>query len=185
MPPATANWWPAIAEVLARALGLSPEDIADLMYAARVHDVGKIFVPERILNKSGPLNEEEFYLVKMHARLGAEILGALPESDGLCQAVEHHHEAFDGTGYPDGLRGEQIPLWARILAIVDAYVNMTTERSFSAAKEQRAGAAGTGKAERNPLRRHAGANFSARIEDGNCGLDAGKLISSSRALCSV
>jgi len=121
-------------EVVARALGFLPEEIASLMYVARVHDVGKIFVPERILNKSGPLTEEEFYLVKMHARVGSEILSTLPRSQIPCQAVQHHHEAFDGTGYPDGLRGEEIPLWARILAIVDAYVNMTTERSFSAAK---------------------------------------------------
>jgi diguanylate cyclase (GGDEF)-like protein len=121
-------------EVLARALGLSPEEIAELMYAARVHDVGKIFIPERILNKAGPLSDDEFYLIKMHARVGGEILATLPHSKGLCQAVQHHHEAFDGTGYPDGLQGEQIPLWSRILSIVDAYVNITTERSFSAAK---------------------------------------------------
>jgi len=121
-------------EVLARALGLSPEEIAELMYAARVHDVGKIFIPERILNKAGPLSDDEFYLIKMHARVGGEILATLPHGEGLCQAVRHHHEAFDGTGYPDGLQGEQIPLWSRILSIVDAYVNITTERSFSAAK---------------------------------------------------
>ncbi len=121
-------------EILARALGLPPEEISDLMYAARVHDVGKIFIPERILNKPGPLSDDEFYLVKMHSGVGAEILATLPHSEGLRQAVQHHHEAFDGTGYPDGLQGKQIPLWSRILTIVDAYVNITTERSFSAAK---------------------------------------------------
>ena len=122
------------AEIVARALALSAEEVADLVYAARVHDVGKIFVPERILNKSGPLTEEEFGLVKMHAGVGGEIVGTLPDSEQLRQAVEHHHEAFDGTGYPAGLRGEQIPLWARILSIADAYANMTTERSFAPAK---------------------------------------------------
>src|SRR5450631_2536102 len=122
------------AEMIARALRLSPEEVSDLGYVARVHDVGKIFVPERILNKSGPLTEEEYYLVKMHARVGAEILEALPDSELLRKAVEHHHEAFDGTGYPDGLRGEQIPLGGRILGIADAFANMTTERSFSPAK---------------------------------------------------
>jgi diguanylate cyclase (GGDEF)-like protein len=121
-------------EILARALGLPPEEISDLMYAARVHDVGKVFIPERILNKPGPLSDDEFYLVKMHSGVGAEILATLPHSETLRQAVHHHHEAFDGTGYPDGLQGEQIPLWSRILTIVDAYVNITTERSFSAAK---------------------------------------------------
>jgi diguanylate cyclase (GGDEF)-like protein len=121
-------------EVLARALGLPPQEVEDLTYAARVHDVGKFFVPERILNKSGPLTEDEYYLMKLHAHVGAEILGTLPESEKLQKAVEHHHEASDGSGYPAGLRGEQIPLWARIIAIADAYVNMTTERSFAPAK---------------------------------------------------
>jgi len=120
--------------LLARALGLSAEDIDDLAYAARVHDVGKIFVPERVLNKGGPLTDEEFYLVKMHAHVGAEIVATLPESDRLQKAIEHHHESVDGAGYPAGLRGEQIPLWARVLSIADAYVNMTTERTFAPAK---------------------------------------------------
>ncbi len=121
-------------ELMAHALGLSPEEIDDLAYVARVHDVGKIFVPERILNKSGPLSDEEFDLVKVHARVGGEIVGTLPASESLQKAVEHHHESFDGTGYPAGLQGEQIPLGARILAVADAYVNMTTERSFAPAK---------------------------------------------------
>lgn len=121
-------------ELVGRALSMPPEEVADLAYAARVHDVGKIFVPERILNKPGPLTEDEFYLVKMHPRVGAEILGTIPGSEMPQKAVEHHHEAFDGSGYPAGLHGEQIPLWARILAIADAYVNMTTERSFATSR---------------------------------------------------
>jgi HD-GYP domain-containing protein (c-di-GMP phosphodiesterase class II) len=121
-------------EIIARALGLSSEEIVDLGYSARVHDIGKIFIPERTLNKSGPLTDDEFYLVKLHARVAAEILATIPDSETLQKAVEHHHEAFDGSGYPGGLRGDQIPLWARILAIADAYVNMTTERSFAPAK---------------------------------------------------
>ena len=122
------------AQLIARALGFSPEDLDDLVYAARIHDAGKIFVPNRILNKSGPLTEDEFYMVKLHAHVGAEIVATIPGSEKLRDAVEHHHEAFDGSGYPDKLRGEQIPLWGRILAIADAYVNMTTERSFAGAK---------------------------------------------------
>jgi len=121
-------------ELMARALGMSAEEMDDLSYAARVHDVGKIFVPERILNKSGPLTDDEFYLVKLHAHIGAEILSTLPGTEMQQQTVEHHHEAFDGSGYPGGLRGEQIPLWARIVTVADAYVNMTTERSFASAK---------------------------------------------------
>jgi HD-GYP domain-containing protein (c-di-GMP phosphodiesterase class II) len=121
-------------ELMARTLGATPEEIDDLAYVAKVHDVGKIFVPERVLNKSGPLTDEEFYLVKMHTRVGGEIVATLPGSGLMQKAIEHHHESFDGTGYPGGLHGEQIPLWARILAIADAYVNMTTERSFAPAK---------------------------------------------------
>jgi len=121
-------------ELMARALGLSAEEVDGLGYAARVHDVGKIFVPERILNKAGPLTEDEFYLVRMHPHVGGEILATITGSEMQQKAVEHHHEAFDGSGYPSGLRGEEIPLWARILAIADAYVNMTTDRSFAQAK---------------------------------------------------
>ena len=121
-------------EVIARALGLSPEETADLVYAARIHDVGKIFIPEQILNKPGPLTDDEFFHLKMHAHVGAEIVGTIPHSDMMREAIEHHHQHFDGTGYPDGLRGEQIPLWARIIALTDAYANMVTEQSFSAAR---------------------------------------------------
>lgn len=121
-------------EVIARALGLSAEETADLVYAGRVHDVGKIFISERILNKPGPLNDEEFFQVTLHPRIGAEIVGAIPHSDMMREAIEHHHQRFDGSGYPGGLRGEQIPLWARIIGLADAFANMVTEQSFSAAR---------------------------------------------------
>jgi diguanylate cyclase (GGDEF)-like protein len=121
-------------EILAQALHLPSEETADLVYAARVHDVGKIFVPERILNKPGPLTDDEFFLVRMHARVGAEIVAILPNSLMMRQAIEHHHQRFDGTGYPDGAKGEQIPLWARIVALADAYANMLTEQSIAAAR---------------------------------------------------
>lgn len=122
------------AETIGRALSLSPDELADLVFAARVHDIGKIFVPEKILNKTGPLTEDEFYLVKIHARIGGEILSIIPNGERMEKAVEHHHESLDGSGYPAGLRGEQIPLWARILSLADAYTNMTTERAFAPAK---------------------------------------------------
>jgi diguanylate cyclase (GGDEF)-like protein len=121
-------------EVIARALGLSSEETADLVFAARIHDVGKIFVLEQILNKPGPLNDDEFFQVKLHPHIGAEIVGTIPHSDMMREAIEHHHQRFDGSGYPDGLRGEQIPLWARIIGLADAYANMLTEQSFSAAR---------------------------------------------------
>jgi HD-GYP domain-containing protein (c-di-GMP phosphodiesterase class II) len=72
--------------------------------------------------------------VKVHTEVGEKILGTIPGSEALQKAIKHHHEAFDGSGYPSGLHGEQIPLWARILSVADAYVNMTTDRSFASAK---------------------------------------------------
>jgi diguanylate cyclase (GGDEF)-like protein len=117
-------------EVIGRALGLSSDETADLVYAARVHDVGKIFVSEQILNKLGPLSEEELFVLRMHTHVGAEIVGVIPHSTMMREAIEHHHQRFDGSGYPDGLRGEEIPLWARIIGLADAYANMVTEQSF-------------------------------------------------------
>ncbi len=122
------------AGMVARGLNLPPQELLDVEFAARVHDVGKLFISERILNKAGPLTEDEFYVMKMHPQVGSEVLSIIPDSARLQQAVEFHHEAFDGSGYPGGLKGEDIPLWARIVAVVDAYVNMTSDRSFAPAK---------------------------------------------------
>ncbi|PYX84905.1 MAG: hypothetical protein DMG68_19255, partial [Acidobacteria bacterium] len=97
-------------------------------------DLGKIFVPERILNKTGPLTEDEYHMMKIHSRIGGEILGIIPGGERMQKAIEHHHEALDGSGYPSGLRGEQIPLWSRIIGLADAFVNMTSDRSFAPAK---------------------------------------------------
>jgi diguanylate cyclase (GGDEF)-like protein len=121
-------------EVVARGLRLSSDETADLVYAARVHDVGKIFVSEHILNKPGPLTDDEFRQLRSHARVGAQIVGVLPNCALMRGAIEHHHQRFDGSGYPDGLKGEEIPLWARIIALTDAYANMVTEQSISAAR---------------------------------------------------
>ena len=121
-------------ELIGKALSLPPDEMTELVYAARVHDVGKIFVPERIVTKNGPLNEEEYAVMKTHARIGAEVVSAIPGSSTLQNTVGHHHESFDGSGYPSGLRGEQIPLWARIVALADGYVNLTTEQGLTPAK---------------------------------------------------
>src|SRR5262249_41899279 len=102
-------------EMIGRALRFSPDEIRELGFMGRVHDVGKMFVPERILNKPSSLTEEEFALLKGHPRYGGEILGTVPNGERAQKAVECHHECFDGSGYPSGLRGEEIPQWARIL----------------------------------------------------------------------
>ena len=122
------------AGLIAQGLNLPPQEEAEVKFAARVHDVGKLFVSERILNNAGALTDEEFSVIKSHAQWGAEVLRALPDGEAVERAVEAHHEAFDGSGYPFGLRGENIPLWGRILAVTDAYVNMTSDRSFAPAK---------------------------------------------------
>ena len=121
-------------EMIGRALRLSNEEIRELGFVGRVHDVGKLFVPEKVLNKPGTLTEEEFAMVKVHPRFGAEILATVPNGERLQKAVECHHECFDGSGYPGGLRGEEIPQWARILAVADAYANLTTDRPLAPGK---------------------------------------------------
>jgi two-component system cell cycle response regulator len=121
-------------EMIARAMGMQDSEVADISFSARVHDVGKIFVPERVLNKYGPRNEDEEYLLRLHPNVGARIVATGPGSEHLQRAIEHHHEGFDGSGYPSKLAGENIPLAARIIAIADAYVNLTTERGLASAK---------------------------------------------------
>lgn len=126
------------AEMIGHDLLMTDEEMADLVFASRVHDVGKIMVPERILNKAGPLSEDEYKLVKQHALIGAEIVGAVPGGERVELILRHHHERFDGNGYPDGLRGEKIPLGSRIIAVAEAYVDMTSERPYAEVKSQAA-----------------------------------------------
>ena len=121
-------------EMIGRALGLSTEDVRTLGFVGRVHDVGKILVPEQILNREGALSEEEFNYVKMHPRLGAEIVACVPDSELMQKAIECHHERVDGSGYPLGRKGDDILLWARIVAVADAYVNLTSDRTLAPGK---------------------------------------------------
>ncbi len=122
------------AGIIARGLNLSAQEVEDVAFAGRVHDVGKLFIPDRILNKPGSLTEDEFAAIKTHPQVGAEVSRAIPEIEHVAQAIESHHEAFDGSGYPRGLKGENIPLHGRIVAVADAYVNMTSDRSFAPPK---------------------------------------------------
>jgi diguanylate cyclase (GGDEF)-like protein len=133
------------AGIIARGLNLSAQEVEDATFAGRVHDVGKLFIPDRILNKPGALTEDEFAVIKTHPHLGAEVVRALPEIERVAQAVESHHEAFDGSGYPVGLKGENIPLYGRIVAVADAYVNMTCDRSFAPPKTDEQAMAELGK----------------------------------------
>lgn len=108
-----------------------PDDQLTLLYkAALLHDVGTLSVPVGVLAKQGRLDPGEFSQVKRHPLVSEELLGALPRSEQLLPAVRHHHERIDGAGYPDGLGGGDIPLFARIIAIADAYVAMTNDRPY-------------------------------------------------------
>jgi diguanylate cyclase (GGDEF)-like protein len=122
------------AGMIARGLNLSAPEVEDTIFAARVHDVGKLFVSDRILNKPGSLTEDEFAVIKRHPQQGAKVLRSIPEIERVAQAIESHHEAFDGSGYPFGLKGEDIPLHGRIVAVCDAYVNMISDRTFAPPK---------------------------------------------------
>jgi HD-GYP domain-containing protein (c-di-GMP phosphodiesterase class II) len=115
---------------LGAALGL-PEDELTLLYkAALLHDIGTLSVPTGILAKPGSLDADEFRQVKQHPVVGEQLLVALPHADRLLPAVRHHHERVDGRGYPDGLSGNEIPLFARVIAIADAFASLTTERPY-------------------------------------------------------
>jgi diguanylate cyclase (GGDEF)-like protein/putative nucleotidyltransferase with HDIG domain len=115
---------------LARAVGLGHADIQGVKTAALLHDIGKLAVPEHILSKPGPLTQEEFQKIRIHPQVGAEIIAAVPFPYPVAPLILSHHERWDGKGYPQGLSGEDIPVGARILTIVDYYDAVTTERPY-------------------------------------------------------
>ncbi|MEK7280863.1 MAG: diguanylate cyclase, partial [Chloroflexota bacterium] len=118
------------ATAICEALGLAQDRIASIRAAALLHDIGKISIPDIILNKAGPLTPKESEPMKAHPWLGVEILKHVVDLDNCLPAILHHHEHYDGNGYPSGLKGETIPLESRILSIADAYDAMTSLRSY-------------------------------------------------------
>jgi diguanylate cyclase (GGDEF)-like protein len=120
----------ALACGIGRRLGMNPRDLEALDLAALLHDVGKLAVPESILSKPGRLTEEEFQKMTLHAATGSRILDAVPFARDAAPLVRHHHEHYDGSGYPEGRAGLTIPLGARILAVVDALDSITSERAY-------------------------------------------------------
>jgi len=121
----------------ARNLGLPPSSVEQIRLAGLVHDIGKIGVREDILNKPGNLTGEEYQHVQYHCEIGEHILSHVAEDNEILQMVRHHHERYDGKGYPDGLSGEQIPLGARILAVADTYDAMTSQRPYRSAMSRK------------------------------------------------
>jgi len=129
-----------LSEELGRALALDADDIDALREAAHIHDVGKIGIPDQVLLKPAPLTLREWEIMKNHSALGARIVAAqssphweaMHASSKIVNAVLHHHEHFAGTGYPDGLAGDAIPLWSRIILIADCYDALTETRAYRA-----------------------------------------------------
>ena len=115
---------------LARRMGKSTQEINDIYYIGLLHDIGKIGIPDYIINKAGKLTEEEYELIKNHPNIGADILSSITEMPGISFGAHWHHERFDGKGYPDGLAGEDIPEVARIICVADAYDTMTSKRVY-------------------------------------------------------
>jgi two-component system, cell cycle response regulator len=146
-----------LALAVARELGMRGEELDELARAAELHDVGKIAIPEEILRKPGPLDPEEWAFVRRHTVIGERILGAAPALRPVARLVRSSHERYDGSGYPDGLSGDEIPLGSRIVAVCDAYEAMVSDRPY------RKALAPTEAVEE--LRVNAGSQFDPKVVD--------------------
>jgi diguanylate cyclase (GGDEF)-like protein/putative nucleotidyltransferase with HDIG domain len=124
----------AYAALIAEAMNMSDAEVEEIRLGAVLHDIGKVGIPENILNKNGPLNPDEWETMKAHVKFGAKILEPLTPLARVREMVLHHHEYFDGSGYPNALAGEQIPLGARIIGIADAYDTITSDRTYKKAR---------------------------------------------------
>jgi putative nucleotidyltransferase with HDIG domain len=156
--PYTQGHSPKVAHysaLIAENLGLREDEIEQIRLGGMLHDLGKVGIPEAILNKSGPLNPEEWELMKQHVRFGYRLLESLHTLAEVRSMVLHHHEMFDGSGYPEGRSGEKIPLGARIIAIADAYDTITSDRTYKKARSAQAAL--------SEIERCAGAQFDPRL----------------------
>jgi len=147
---------------IGRSLGLYGEELDDLARAAHLHDVGKVAVPDAILQKPGDLDDVEWQLMRQHTIAGERILNAAPALSHVASLVRSSHERFDGTGYPDRIAGQEIPLGARIIAACDAYHSMTSRRPYGSRVGSEEALA--------ELRLHAGRQFDPRVVEEICAL---------------
>jgi two-component system, cell cycle response regulator len=149
-----------LAVAVGRRFDLDSEQLDELRRAAQLHDLGKLAIPDHILNKPGPLSESEWRLMRQHTLVGERILNAAPALRSVARLVRSSHERWDGAGYPDGLAGEAIPLGARIIAACDAYDAMISKRSYDAARPTDEALA--------ELRRHSETQFDPEVVDALC-----------------
>ncbi len=119
-----------IAVAIAKEMGLPKKLLAEISVAAILHDIGKIGIPENILNKTGKLTAEEFTIIKTHSRIGYDALVAIESLQKTARYILHHHERWDGSGYPSGLQGKQIPLISRIISVADVFEALTADRVY-------------------------------------------------------
>ena len=140
-----------------REFGLDDDALRDLRYGAIFHDIGKIAIPDAILNKPGPLTVGEFEVIKRHPIVGENILAPVPFLDQVRRIVRHDHERWDGSGYPDGLQGRQIPIGARIVLVVDSFHAMISDRPYRAGM--------SAESARLELRSGAGTQFDPDVVD--------------------
>jgi HD-GYP domain-containing protein (c-di-GMP phosphodiesterase class II) len=124
------------AVTIGKRLGLDDEDLDTLRDAARLHDLGKIGIPDEILNKDSGLTDEEWVIMRRHPEIGESIIKPVKSLQHLCDLIRHHHEKLDGSGYPDGLKGDEISPLVRILSVADVYDALTTERSYRPRKSK-------------------------------------------------
>ena len=146
-----------LASRLALAVGLSPDEAERYRLAGLVHDVGKIGISEAVLSKSGRLTEIEFMQIKKHPEIGHQILRDIPLMGDILPGVLHHHERWDGTGYPTGLKGGEIPLIGRMLALADTFDAMSSTRSYRPAMPR--------DAVLSEIRRCSGTQFDPKLAD--------------------
>jgi diguanylate cyclase (GGDEF)-like protein len=150
----------ALANAVAARLGLSEAERADVVRAAELHDIGKIAIPYAILHKEGPLDADEWELMRRHPSIGASILSVAPALARVASFVRCSHERYDGAGYPRGLAGSTIPLASRIIFVCDAYDAMVSDRSYRTGMSEEAAL--------DQLRRHAGTQFDPAVVDAFC-----------------
>jgi diguanylate cyclase (GGDEF)-like protein len=149
-----------LATTIGRTYDLDSEQLDELCRAAELHDLGKLAIPDRILDKPGPLSDAEWRLMRQHTIIGERILNAAPALRPVGRLVRSSHERWDGGGYPDGLAGRAIPLGSRIIAACDAFDAITSERAYSAARSSAEALA--------ELRRHAGSQFDPEVVERLC-----------------